>query len=424
MANLTSYDTAKLDFAFKDVYASDLMDLTPSTSRLQKDIKFVGNDQREGRAFVQPVRTTRPHGWTLDVTGGAYLLNDPEPSRGDEARVTGSSFLLQDVMSYDAAAKAVKGKRAFINGTSHMVEGMADMASFVLEMQLMHGQRDVGVLMAGGAGGTTSTQSFVFTVGSFIPALWSGLENGFVEFYTAGGAPLTPAGAKVTAVDIDARTVTFLGNTAELDAVRAGLGSAPQVYLRNTKAAGMVGLISQVSNTGVQFGIDAAEYSLWKGNTVTAGSATLTFQKIIRAADKTVVRGNSGPMRFYVSPTSWSDCMNDLSALRRYADKAGGKLEQGADELQFYGQNGSIVLVPHILMKPSEAFGIPTGGSKVKRLGASDITFSMPGTGRDKYFHDLPSHAGFGTRVFWHQAVFMSCPAQGVLVNNIVNTAA
>ncbi len=421
MANVTSYDTTALDYAFRDVYASELEDLVPSTSRLQKDIKFVGNDQREGRAFVQPVRLTRPQGWVLDTTGGAYALADAAPSVGDEARVQGSSFLLRDIMSYDAAAKAVKGKRAFINGTSHMVEGMADMASFILELQLLHGQRNVGVLTSGGVDSGT-TQSFVLTAATFIAAMWSGLEGGFVEFYTSGGTALTPSTAKVTAVDIDTRTVTFLGVEAELDAVRADLGNSPVVYLRSTKGNGMLGLISQVSNTGSMFGIDGAAYSLWKGNSV-ATTGTLTFAKIVRAVGKTVVRGNANAMRFYVSCDSWNDCMNDLAALRRYADKAGGKLEQGADELQFHSQNGVIVIVPHILMKPSEALGIPTGGSKVKRLGASDITFSPPGTGEDKFWEHLPSHAGFGTRVYWHQAVFMSCPAQGVLITGIENTA-
>ncbi len=422
MPNVTSYDTSLLDYAFKDVYASDLMDLVPSTSRLQKDIKFVGNDQREGRAFVQPVRLTRPHGWVLDTSGGAYPLADVVPSEGDDARVTGSSFTLRDVMSYDAAAKAQKGKRAFINGTSHMVEGMADMASFVLELQLLHGQRNIGVLESRSDDSGTS-QTFVFNVATFIAAVWSGLENGYVEFYTAAGAALTPSGAQVTAVDVDNRAVTFLGTEAELDAVNADLANSPEVFLRSTKSAGMVGLIKQAGNTGSMFGINAAEYSLWKGNTY-ATTGTLTFAKIIRAVDKTVVRGSTGPMRFYVSPHSWSDCMNDLAALRRYADKAGGKLEQGADELQFHGQNGAISIVPHIFMKPSEALGLPTGGSKVKRLGASDITFTMPGQSEDTYFENLPSHAGVGTRVYWHQAVFANCPAQLVHVSGIVNTPA
>lgn len=420
MAGPAANTTTILDYAFKDVYADSIEDLLPETSRLQKDIKFVGNDKREGRAFVQPVRLTRPAGWTLDTTGDAYELNAPEPSRGDQARVSGSSFVLRDVISYDAAAKAVKGTRAFINGTSQLVEMMADTASFVLETQLLHGQRNVGVFATRTTDAGTS-QTFRVSAATFIAALWSGLENSYVEVYTAAGSPLTPSGAQLTAVDIENRDLTLLGVESELDAVNADLANSPVIYLRNTFDAGMVGLIEQVSNTGSMFEIDAAVYSLWRGNTVST-SGTLTFAKIIRAADKCVNRGMGGPMRFYVSPSSWSDCMNDLSALRRYADKAGGKLEQGSDELMFHGQGGSLVIVPHVLMKPSEAFGIPAGGSKVKRLGASDLTFAIPGTGQDKFWEHLPSHAGFGTRCYWHQAVLLSCPAQGVLITGIENT--
>ena len=422
MPNINAYDTSNLDAYFKDVYAPDMADLVPSTSRLQKDIKFVGNDQREGRAFVQAVRLTRPQGWVLDTSGGAYPLRPPVPSKGDDARVTGSSFLLRDVMSYDAAAKAEKGPRSFINGTSHMIEGMADMASFILELQLLHGQRNVGVLESRSDDSGTS-QTFVFTSATFIAELWGGFEDGTVEIYTSGGTNLTPSGARVTAVDLDNRAVTFLGVEAELDAVNTDLGNSPEVYLVSTYSAGMVGLLEQVSNSGTMFGISGSTYSMWRGNSYST-TGTLTFAKIIRAVDKTVVRGSAGAMRFYVSPASWSDCMNDLAALRRYAEKAGGKLEQGADELQFYGQNGSIVIVPHILMKPSEAFGIPVGGSKVKRVGASDITYAMPGSNGEKFWEHLQDHAGVGARVYWHQAVFMNCPAQGVLISGIQNTAA
>ncbi len=420
MAGPAAHTVDLMDYATKVVYADKLENLVPETARLQKDIKFVGADKREGKHYVQPVRLTRAHGWTLNTTGDAFELNAPEPSRGDDAVVEGSSFVLRDVISYDAAAKCLKGKRAFADGTAYMLENMAETASFILETQLLHGQRNVGVLTSRTTDAGVS-QTFRFTAGSFIPALWSGLENGFVQIYTAAGTLLTTSETKVTAVDVDNRDVTFLGIEAELDAVNADLANSPVVYLRDTKDHGMVGLISQVSNTGNLFTINAANFSLWKGNTY-ATSGTLTFAKIIRAVDKAVNRGLMGPMRFYVSPSSWSDCMNDLSALRRYADKAGGKLEQGADELQYYGQNGSIVMVPHILMKPSEAFGIPTGGGKVMRLGASDLTFSMPGSGDGKYWENLPSHAGYGTRCYWNQAVLLSAPAQGVLITGIENS--
>lgn len=417
-----AHTVALMDHMTKEVYADSLEKAIPETARLQKDIKFVGADKREGKVYVQPVQLTRAHGWTLNTSGEAFPLNPPEPSRGDDARVSGSSFVLRDVISYDAAAKALKSPRSFVTGTSYMLENMQETASFVLETQLLHGQRDVGVLESRSNDSGTS-QTFVFTVGSFIAALWSGMENGFVQFYGgSSGLLLNNTEVQVTAVDVDTRAVTFTGTEAELDAVNADLANGTKVYLRDTKDAGMVGLISQVSNTGLMFSINAATYSLWKGNTYSAASGALSFAKIIKAVDKPVNRGMPGSMRFYVSPSSWSDCMNDLAALRRFADKAGGSLEQGAEDLVFYGQNGKISIVPHILMKPSEAFGIPTEGRKVIRLGASELTFSMPGSGKGEYWENLPSHAGYGTRCYWNQAVLLSAPSKGVLINGIVNS--
>lgn len=417
-----AHTVALMNHMTKEVYADSLEKAIPETARLQKDIKFVSADKREGKIYVQPVQLTRAHGWTLSTAGDAFGLNQPEPSRGDDARVTGSSFVLRDAISYDAAAKCVKGPRSFVNGTSYLLENMQETASFVLETQLLHGQRDIGVLESRSDDSGTS-QTFVFTVGSFIPALWSGLEYGYVQFYGgASGTLLTPSEVQVTIVDIDSRAVTFTGQEADLDAVNADLANATKVYLRDTKSAGMVGLITQVSNTGSMFEIDAAAYSLWKGNTYSAASGALSFAKIIKAVDKPVNRGMPGSMRFYVSPSSWSDCMNDLAALRRYADKAGGSLEQGAEDLVFYGQNGKISIVPHILMKPSEAFGIPSEGRKVVRLGASELTFSMPGTEKGQYWDNLPDNAGYGTRCYWNQAVLLSAPSKGVLINDIVNS--
>lgn len=408
-----------MDAFFKKVYADKIENLIPKSSRLQQDCKFVSAEKREGGTYNQPVALSRSHGWTLSTSGDAFPLNQPEPARSDVAEVSGSSFVLRDAISYDAAAAAVKGDRAFVNGTSYLVENMAETASFILELQLLHGQRNLGVVESR-SNDSGTTQTFVFSKATFIAAMWSGLEKGFVEFYD-GATLLTPSEVQVSAVVIDSRAVTFVGTETELDAVNTAIGSnTPGVFLRGTKSSGMVGLITQVSNSGSLFGIDAALWSLWAGNTL-ATTGTLTFAKIIQAVDKPVARGLMSDMRFYVNPGSWTDCQNDLAALRRYANKAGGKLEQGAEELVYYGQNGSIELVPHIFMKPSEAFGMPKG--KAIRLGSSDTTFSLPGQSAGKYWENLPDHAGYGTRCFWNQAGFLPCPAQGILISGIVNSS-
>ena len=407
---------------FKEVYADKLMELVPKASRLQQDAKYVSMEKREGNRYHQPVRLTRAHGWTLDTSGDAFALNQPEPARTQDATVQGSSFLLREVISYDAAAKLLQGsgearKRAFVQGTAYMVENMTETASFVLELQLLHGQSNLGVIVARTDDSGTS-QTFSFTAGSFIPAMWSGLEKGYVDVWDDDGSPQRNLSGtmQVTAVDVENREVTFLGVEAEMDTIAAG----DYVYLRGTKSAGMVGLGTQISNTGLMFGINAADYSLWAGNTFSAASGSLSFAKAIQGLNKPTNRGLMSDVLMYCSPKSWTDCNNDLSALRRYADKAGGKIEQGSESIMYYGQTGSIELIPHIFMKPSEAFCVPKG--KMIRLGASEVTFTPPGASSESFFENLPDHAGYGTRCYWNQALLLPCPSQGLLINNITNS--
>lgn len=412
-----------LDGLFKEVYADSLESLVPKAARVQKDAPYVSRDKQEGNQYHQPVRLTRAHGWTLSTSGDAFALNPAEPARTQDAVVSGSSFVLREAISLPAAAKLASGKgkertRAFVSGTAYMIENMMETSAFILELQCLYGQQDLGIKESRSNDSGTQ-QTFVFSAATFIPAMWSGLEFGFVDFWTSNGATQLNSGeVQVVGVDVENRAVTFEGLEVDLDAVNAA--SSPKVYLRGTKAAGMLGIRGQIANSGSMFSIDAADYSLWAGNTFSAASGALSFAKIMRAMNKPVNRGLMSDFRFYVSPSSWTDCQNDLAALKRFAGTQNGKLEQGADGLLYHGQSGTVELVPHIFVKPSEALGTPKG--KMIRLGASDLTFTPPGLDGDKYWEILPDHAGYGTRCYWNQAIFIPCPSQCVLINNIVNS--
>jgi hypothetical protein len=414
-------DTAVASALLKEVYGDELKDLVPKAARLQKDAKFVSRDKQEGNLYHQPVKVTRSHGWTLSTSGDAFPLNQAQPARTADAQVRGSSFVLREVISYDAAAKLLSGKgesrkRAFVAGSAFMVENMTETAAFVLEMQLLHGQRDIGVVSSVSGSGTTRT--YVLTAATFIPALWAGLENGYVDaFDTTGATQRNATGSfQVTAVNVESRSITLSGIDAELTATVA----TDKFYLRDTKSAGMTGLLSIASNSGTLFNISASTYSLWAGNSYSAGSAALSYIKILQAMNKPVNRGLMSDVIGYVSPKSWTDCMNDLSALRQYVGKAGGEIEQGSDGIKFHGQSGSMELVPHILMKPSEAVFFPKG--ELMRPGASELTFQTPGKSDKELFEHLPDHAGYGLRNYWNQALFCAAPAKCLLVTDIVNS--
>jgi hypothetical protein len=407
---------------FKEVYGDSVENLVPESARLQKDAKFVSRDKQEGNKYHQPIKTTRSHGWTLATGGQAFPLNPAQPAQSADATVQGTDFVLREVISYNVASRLLAGKgearkRAFVAGSAYMVENMTETSAFVLETQLLHGQRDIGIVNARISGTGTTSQVFSITAATFIPALWAGMENGFIEaFDTTAATQRNPsADMQVTAVDVENLRITVSGNAAELDTVVA----TDKFYLRGTKSAGMVGACKIASNTGSLFGVDAATYSLWNGNTFSAGSAALSFVKVLQGLNKPINRGLNKDVVGYISPKSWTDCMNDLAALRRYSDKA-GEMEQGTDSIKFHGQSGSVELVPHILMKPSEALFFPKGA--FIRLGSSELSFNTPGMAEKDFFQQLPDHAGYSLRCFWSQALFCATPAKLLLINNIVNS--
>jgi len=193
---------------------------------------------------------------------------------------------------------------------------------------------------------------------------------------------------------VTTRTVTLVGNSAELDAITTG----DLFYLRGCKANGMTGMVTIAANTGTLWTIPGASWSLFQGNTHAAGSAALTFSLVMKALNRPINRGMRGRYLLYVSPKSWTDTNNDLSALRRYADKAGGKVEQGNEFIGYYSQSGAIEIRPHLYMMPSIALGFPAG--KVKRIGSTDLTFSLPGSSQN-FFTELPDNAGYQLKAYW-----------------------
>lgn len=426
MAN--AIDMSRLDGATKEVYADSLISLVPEIAKIQKMCKYVSADKREGNAYHQPVRPTRSHGWTLDSSGTAFAMNPPEPAKTADATISGSSFLLREAISFDAAAKLLQGgskearQRAFIGGTSYMVETMTETAAFVAELQALHGQSDVGIVESRSLDSGTS-QTFVFSAATFIAALWSGLENGIVEFWNTGGTSRLASEVTVTSVDMDTRSVVFTGLETDLDAVAAlaNVTTGPKVYLRGTKENGMLGLVSQVSNVGTMHGISAVDYSLWAGNTYNALGGQLSFIKLMRAMNRPAARGLMKDLVAFCHPYAFTDAANDLVSLNRIANKAGGKVSMGAEDLTFYGQTGQVSLVPHILMKPSEVVCFPKDG--VIRVGASDLTFTPPGLDEGKYWELLPGHAGIGLRCYWNQAVFFPTPARGLKITGLTNSS-
>lgn len=419
------HNDTTLNGMFKQTYADKIAQVIPESAVLTKMVPLQPADQAPGGGFNQPVRLSRSHGWTMNgTTGGAYALNDAEAATSKNATLQGVSFTMRERIGYDEVARLEKTtgsarKRAFVNSTAYLVENLVETATFVGELQALHGQQSVGTITAVTDDGD-GTGDITISAATHIAAMWAGLENGFIDIYDTTEATKRNAGGtlQVTSYDFANRKVYISGTAAEIAAIVA----TDVVYLRGTKSGGMTGLTKIASNTGTLWTIDgsATGYSLWGGNTHSAESGPLVFSKLMRALNKPSSKG--GLMADSVAlchPMTWTDCMNDLSALRRYADKARGTLEQGADGLTFRTHTGSVELVPHLFQKPSQVVVYPK--NKAKRIGPYDTTFKLPG-GNENFFENLGGNAGYELRCYWNWAFYLPCPAQCVLINNIVNS--
>ena len=415
-----SNTTATMDGLFKEVYG-DVERVIPEVAKLARVIPFVAEDEKEGKSFNFPVVLTREQGFTLDSDyGSAFTLNDAEAAVSRNASINGIAYVGKALVSYGAMSTALKSEgeartRAFVKATKHVVENMAQTAAFVREVELMHGGgADAEAANVGGIGVVSSIASSTVTItdASWSAGIWSGMENGFVDIYdTTLATQRNSTDLQVTDVDIAAKEFTFTGT-------QSGTVATDVVYFRGAQGNEMAGLKRSITNAGSLHGISAATYSLWQGTTETVTSQ-LTFQKVLKALNVPVAKGLASTTCAVVSPPTWTDLNNDLAALRRYSDKAGGYIEQGAEAITYYGQSGVVEIVPHLYQKDGEAHLFPK--DHVCRVGSADLTFMLPG-GTDKFLVPVRTSSAYEMQCWWHQGFLLKHPGKAAVVTGIVNS--
>jgi|DEB0MinimDraft_3_1074331.scaffolds.fasta_scaffold16287_1 hypothetical protein len=350
--------------------------------------------KKTGDVFVQPVKLTNEQGFTYG--DGVVTLSDAISSNVKDARINGNSLTLRTAFSYSAAANMANGgKQSFISATKFRFESMMESASARLEAQMLYGQDSLGVISSADDGADTIT----LTDASWAPGIWSGAEGAKIEILTANKAT-SRVTAAITAVDHDTKTISLASGT-DLSAVIA----TDVVLFDGAHTAGvgsneMVGLKSIVSNTGTLYSIDGSAYSLWRGNTSAVGG-NLTLKKIYDGVAKAVSKGLMEDCVVLVSPASFSVLANDQASLKRHGSD-GIKAKNGYEAVEFYGQNGNIEIVPHPMVKESEAMAFPKG--KCERIGATDFTFNTPGSEGGEMFKQLANSTGYECRLYSEQA--------------------
>jgi hypothetical protein len=427
--------TTSLNGLFKQVYADNLLSLIPTCDILLRNdrIKFVQKDGREGLYYNQPVVVSLPSGATWGV-GNPVTLTNAIASQLQNAQLAGSGITHRDLLSYDAAAKAGNGgKQSFAEAAGLVIRNLTEALGKFLELDLLYGAGAItsGVSLASSTSVASSSSNAAITISysTWSPAMFSGFENAQIVAYQAGVQVIGSGSGIFTIVSVNVvpasssvgGVITVSGNASDISALIAATGSTSiDLYWNTSYGNNMTGLKGILTNTGSLFGINASTYSLWQSNTFDCLNTNFTFSKLQQAVSLGVNRGLSDDAIVLVSPTTFADLVNEQAGARRYDSSYKPKeLENGTEELMFYGPNGKLEVVPHLYLHQGEAMIIPT--KETLKVGPIDgITSTLPGM-PGEFFVQSQTYAAWEMRLYSNMAVLIEKPAHGVFVKNINN---
>lgn len=420
---------AQLNGLFYEKYAPQVETLYQACQILKDDVSFVEAKRQNGGNYNQPVVMKPEQGFTYAApnAGSLIAMNAPISMVMENAQVAPYQMGARWVLDYESAHRSV-ANGAFEPAAMLQMSNVLEQANNRLELSLLYGQEGLGTSSA-----TTSvdatTIDVVFTAASWSDAAMGVTLGAEVNFFNNSTGALISSGDDavftVTRVTTSTTTVRVTGTATGITALNAV--EAVDMFFKGARSnattfAEMPGLSKIITNTGTLFGINAATYDLWKGNTYSASSAALTFGKLQSAIALPVGKGLIEDVTAYVNPKTWGNLLTEQSALRRFdSSYSEVKLKNGSKALEYFSQNGKMTIKSHPFVKQGDAFVIPT--SRFRRVGSTDITFVTPtAKGEKQMFIDLQDSMGFQAKLYSAQTLFCSTPAKTVKITGIVNS--
>lgn len=407
----TANTLATLNGMFKEAYADKIQQLIPDGVKLLNKIEFMSKDKQPGNSFHMPIVLGLEHGITFGSSEDDYFnLNPPISGVMKEALVKGHPAILRSAIGYTSASRAAQGdKQAFMGATKHVVANMLRSITKKLEIELLYG--NMGYAKVSAVAGAVVT----ITTAEWAPGIWVGAENMPIEIRDATGA--TSRGIfQVSSVDLDLRTVTL-----DSSAAAAGVIATDIIWHKGAYEKEFNGIHKILTTTsGTLFNINVGQFNLFKGNSYSAASAALSFAKVNSAAAKAVEKGLDGKLLCLVNPRTWANLLNDLAALRKYDQSySAAEMKQGSQGIKFFSQNGEIEIEPSIYVKEGYAYLLAI--DEFSRVGSSDVTFRLPGSGEEFFRHSTDA-SGYELRAFTDQSLFCMAPGKSVIITDVVNS--
>ena len=333
---------------FKAQYNKEISQIVPMTADILRAVKFK-DDLSLGENANFDVQLSMELGFSQG-TGNA-TLNGAISQATAKATVTGYSLVLQSQVSYDAITRAKSSQKAFASFADSKFIPMVDSFRMREEYHALLG-RDQGL------GKVTANSSGVLTISedTWIPALASSLVGAVINAFDAKLTAIAASGAQhngdltVTAVSLTNRTITVSGTNA------AVVANDYLYFKGDYTLTSRIGLLSIAQNSGTLFGISAATYPLWRGNTYDLGTSNITLGKILKAASLAGDKGCAGKnLTCSVPVGAFQSLVSDEAALVQYGANKTKTAENGFEYIKFYGATGLIEVKPHLFMPQGKA---------------------------------------------------------------------
>lgn len=395
---------------FKNVYEnSGLKDAIPQWAILQDRFPF-SEEESTGQFFGVGIILARESGASYAPSSGAnttVTLNPSVAGYVGQALIEGYAIYMRSRVDYAAAAKASKqGKKAFASAYGAVIKNLKESHQFRLELSLLYGRDGLSIVDSNASGVLTMQAP------SFAAGMWSGQIGAVLEAWTTVAASATQHNGDLTisTVNISTPSITVTGTNSSV--VQGDI-----LYFKGARTSTgyneTPGLYRILTNTGSLFNIDASVYDLWKSQSYAVGG-NLSLTAIMQAGAIGMVYGLEKGL-LLVNPGSFATLASDEAALRRFVSDT-PNAKRGVKGITFILGSVEIEILAHPFVKPTH--GMLVDESSFHRMGATDITMAMPGSGSEMEVHVTDQNA-LEIRSMSDMAVYSEKPAAMVLLTGI-----
>lgn len=410
----TTNNPTSLAGDFKNLYKdSGLVEAIPKWAIVQDRYGFEEAESL-GNYFIFGVVLAKEHGATYAPSSGsasgAQTLNASVAGFVGQAQVEGFAIYMRSRLSYDAAAKASKaGKKAFAQAYGAILKNLKESHQYRLELSLIYGKDGLGVVDSNTSG------ALVLTAASWATGIWAaGLKDCILEAWTAVSESATQHNTDLTisAIDVSTRTVTVTGTNS-------AVVQNDVLYFKGARSSTATkecaGLYRIITNTGSLFNIDAAVYDAWRGQAYAVGG-NLSMSAILQGG---AVGMNYGLEKglLLCAPEKFAQVGIDEANLRRYISQGdASRTKRGVKGVEFQLGQVDIECLAHPFIKGGHYLLLPE--EHVHRVGATDITFGMPGSNEPMEVHVTDTTA-LEIRSMSDQGIYLERPAHAVIGTGI-----